>query len=257
MTNKKRQTPDPRLELPQPAGGLLQVLSCEAAQLPAGFTPPMARVAQYPESQQLQLWLPKEADADDWQRLRLRDAAGQTLLDEPMRQLLMAPARVLLDALPWPAGELWLEISHASGGCLRVQMNKDASQAITLPQPAAEADSGEDLRFRAAVLKQLVDRFQRKLSYTSQGRAGLVHYHEGELYLSFDYEMSGGDEELLAISVPSAEQWERATGVPLERRREILDFVAETARRDQCPSWQAEIRAAEIAFVRKAPRKRR
>jgi|GEM_PF-2427039 len=253
----KKQTPIQHLQVPQPAGGLLQVLSCEAAQLPAGLTPPIARVAQYPESQQLQLWLPEAANPEDWQRLRLRDAFGQMLLDEPMRQLLMSRTRVLLNALPWPAGELWLEISHSSGGCLRVQMNKDASQAITLPQPAAEADSGEDLRFREAVLKTLVDRVLRKLSYTNQGRAGMVNYHEGALHLSFGYEMSGGDDELLAISVPSAEQWERATGVPLERRSEILDFVAETARRDQCPSWYAEIRAAEIAFVRHAPRKRR
>ncbi len=250
-----KKTPKPP-QVPQPAGGLLQVLSCEAAQLPAGFTPPLARVAQYPESQQLQLWLPEEAEPDDWQRLRLRDAAGRMLLDEPMRQLLMSRTRVLLDALPWPAGELWLEISHVSGGCLRVHMNKDASQAITLPQPAAEADRGEDLRYREGVLQQLAQRFSRRLSYSEQGRAGTVHYHEGSLRLSFPYEISGGDEELLAISVPSAQQWECSTGVPLDRRNEILDFVAETARREQCSSWYAEIRATEIAFVRHAPRKR-
>ena len=245
----KKKTPD-QMQAPQPPGGLLQVLSCEAAQLPAGFTPPLARVAQYPDCQQLQLWLPEEAKPEDWQRLRLRDAGGRMLLDEPIQGLLMARTRLLLDALPWPAGELWLEIGHASGGCLRVQLMKDAALPVTLPQPAALADPGEDLQRRDAQRQQLMRRFSRRLSYTNQGRAGLVHYHEGdELSLSFRWEMSGDDAEPLWIDVPTAQEWERVTGVPLARREEILRFVAETACREQSSSWTAELRADAIVLL--------
>jgi hypothetical protein len=244
-----KKKPEP-MQVPQPAGGLLQVLSCEAAQLPAGFTPPLARVAQYPDSQQLQLWLPEEAKPEDWQRLRLRDTSGRMLLDEPVQALLLARTRLLLDALPWPAGELWLEIGHAAGGCVRVQLMKDAAEPVALPQPAALADAGEDLQRRDAQRQQLARRFARRLSYTNQGRAGLVHYHEGdELSLSFPWEMSGDDAEPLWIDVPTVQDWERVTGVPLQRREEILRFVAETACREQSSSWTAELREGAIVFL--------
>ena len=36
--------------------------------------------------------------------------------------LLQARIRLTLDALPWPVGVLRLEIGHASGGCLRLQL---------------------------------------------------------------------------------------------------------------------------------------
>lgn len=231
-------------------GGQLRVQSCEAAQLPAGFTPPLARVAQYPDCQQLQLWLPEAAKPEDWQHLRLRDAGGRMLLDEPVQALLQARTRLLLDALPWPAGELWLEIGHASGGCVRVQLHKDAAQRSTLRQPAAQADAGEDLRMRDAQRQQLLRRFSRRLSYTNQGRAGLVHYHEGDtLTLSLRWEMSGDDAEPLWIDVPTVQDWERDTGVPLARREEILRFVAETACREQSSSWTAELRDSAIVLL--------
>lgn len=243
-------TPIDRRQLAMPPGGLLRVQSCEAAQLPARFTPPLARVAQYPDCQQLQLWLPEEAQPEDWQRLRLRDAGGLMLLDEPVQALLLARTRLLLDALPWPAGELWLEIGHASGGCLRVHLHKDAAQPRTLPQPAALADAGEDLQRRDAQRQQLARRFSRRLSYTNHGRAGLVHYHEGdELSLSFPWEMSSDDAEPLWIDVPTAQDWERVTGVPLQRREEILRFVAETACREQSSSWTAELREGAIVLL--------
>ncbi|MBT9458447.1 MAG: hypothetical protein IV097_17640 [Burkholderiaceae bacterium] len=247
---------------PQPTNGALSVVASEALGLPDGYVPLYARIAQYPDCQQLQLWLPEQARPEDWQRLQVRNVAGRLLLDEAVAGLLQARRRLTLDALPWPVGALRLEIGHASGGCLRLQLRKYAhdeagAPSLALPQPAAMADPGEDLRLRETVLQQLVERFQRRLSYTEQGRAGTVHYHEGALRLTFPYEISGGDDELLAISVPRVEQWELATGVSLARRDEILDFVAETARRQQCPSWQAEIRAGEIAFVRHARRKSR
>lgn len=238
----------PDTDANKPASSLL-VIASEAEQLPAGIAPLRARVAQYPDCQQLQLWLPDAARPEDWGRLRLRDAAGRLLLDEAVERLLSGRTQLLLDALPWPAGELWLEIGHVAGGCLRLHLRKDAALPVALPQPAAQADAGEDLRLRESAQQELLRRFSRRLSYTSYGRAGTVQYNETGLCLDFPWEMSGDAAEPLWIAVPAAPDWERATGVALARREEILAFVAETACREQSSSWQAELRADSIVML--------
>lgn len=232
-----------------PVATRLRLAASEAPGLPAHLLAALqVRVAEYPDCQQLQLWLPRAVRAEDWRCLQLRDGAGQRLLDAPVDTLLQDRTRLLLDALDWPVGALRLEISHRSGGCLRLLLHKEA-QAVVLPQPAVQADDGEDLRWRAALARQLGARLTRRLSYASQGRSGTVFFHEGTLRLAFPYEMSGDAAEPLSISVPVEAEWEGATGVTLKRRSEILAFVAETARHEQSRNWQVEVRADVIVFL--------
>ena len=241
-------TPSPA----QPLAGSLQVLSCATAG-PNGDGPaPLARVAQYADCVQLQLWLPELRPPQGWQRLQLRDAHGRLLLDEAMDGLLQAGNRLLLDALPWPAGLLCLQASHRSGVHVRVQLQRSPAPA-PLPQPASAADPADDLRLRDRLLDRLARRFAWRLTYDNHGRSGRVLFHELECCLAFAWEMTGDDADPLVIAVPPAADWERCTGRPLSEREAILRFVADTAQREQARSWRAEVRDDAIVFMAAQP----
>lgn len=228
--------------------GSLQVLACASTGPQVDVAAPLARVAQYADCVQLQLWLPVLHPAKDWQRMQLRNAQGRLLLDEAMDALLQAGNRLLLDAAPWPAGVLRLEMSHRSGVQVRVELLRSATPA-TLSQPAPLADPAEDLRLRDEHLERLARRFAWRLSYENEGRSGRVLFHELERHLAFAWEMTGDEAEPLVIDVPSPAEWERCTGRPLSQREEVLRFVAETAQREQARSWRAELRDEAIVFV--------
>lgn len=228
--------------------GSLRVLACASTGPQVDRTAASARVAQYPDCVQLQLWLPELRPPQDWQRLQLRDAHGTLWLDEAMAGLLQAGNRLLLDTAAWPAGPLSLEMSHRSGVQVRVDLLRSATPA-TLPQPAPLADPAEDLRLRDEHLDRLARRFAWRLSYDNQGRSGRVLFHELERHLAFAWEMTCDEAEPLVITVPSTAEWERRTGWPASQREEILRFVAETAQREQARSWRAELRDEAIVFV--------
>ena len=228
--------------------GSLRVLACASTGPGVDGTVASARVAQYPDCIQLQLWLPELHAPQDWQRLQLRDAHGTLWLDEAMADLLQAGHRLLLDAATWPAGALSLEASHRSGVQVRVQLLRSASPAM-LPQPSLRADPAEDLHLRDEHLERLARRFAWRLSYDNQGRSGRVLFHDLERHLAFAWEMTGDEAEPLVITVPSAAAWEGCTGWPLGQREEILRFVADTAQREQARSWRAELRDEAIVFV--------
>lgn len=239
--------------LPEPApAGSLAVLACTITGPQVDGRAPWARVAQYADCVQLQLWLPELHPPKDWQRLQLRDAQGRLLLDEAMDTLLQAGHRLLLDAAAWPAGLLSLQASHRSGVQVRVQLRRSTTPA-TLPQPAATADPAEDLRLRDRHLEQLARRFAWRLSYENHGRSGRVLFHDRGSCLAFAWEMTGDEAEPLSIAVPPPAEWERCTGRPLGQREAILRFVADTAQREQTRSWQAELRDEAIVFLARQP----
>lgn len=63
-----------------------------------------------------------------------------------------------------------------------------------------------------------------RVSYEQEGRGGTVIFQQDDIILRFSWEFGGG-KALALIFVPSAETWENETGLPLERRESILDFV--------------------------------
>lgn len=203
------------------------------------------RFERYPGCQQLVLRLP----SDGWQgygELLVTHCDGRSILRRPVREVLGGQVQILLDTLEWPPGAMTLEVTHDAGWSLRLALDKSADgRPVQLPQSAAEADPGDDLKFRAAAQDELVTRFTRRVEFVSQGRAGQVLYVEGAVELRFDWEFLIDG---VAIDVPSPEVWERHTGVPLHRREEILRFIAETAQREQAPGWAIEIGEREIVL---------
>lgn len=73
------------------------------------------------------------------------------------------------------------------------------------------------------------------IRYTNDGRSGHVWYRSRETEFAMYYEFSGGD-CVASIDIPSPENWEKATRLPLERRIEVLEFIGRQVAKDQVSS---------------------
>lgn len=226
-------------------------LACGA---PAGLAPLRARFVRYPGCQQLVLWLPLHG-WQPWGRLRVQhDVAGLALLDEAVSRLVGGSVQIVLDTWRWPPGAMTVRIGHQDGWHLELPLHKsEDGRPPVLPQPSPLGDPGEDLALRPAVLQTMAARFGRRLEIDGTARAGTLTYVEGELRIRFDHEMGGGDAAMV-VALPPAAEWEHRTGVALERRDEIVAFVAE--RMQQQASWPFEITDDAIVFRRERRHRR-
>ncbi len=71
-----------------------------------------------------------------------------------------------------------------------------------------------------------------KIRYASDGRSGQVVYESAEATFSLYYEFGGGD-VVACIDVPSPEKWQAHTGIPPERRDEVLHYIGRRVVQDQ------------------------
>jgi len=71
-----------------------------------------------------------------------------------------------------------------------------------------------------------------KITYSSDGRSGHVHYRSPEGSFDMYYEFGGG-EVVAGINVPSTTEWVAKTGIPLERREEVLNAIGQQVVKDQ------------------------
>lgn len=71
-----------------------------------------------------------------------------------------------------------------------------------------------------------------KVRYENQGRGGTVWYESAEARFALWWEFAGG-EALAIIEAPDADHWETRTGLPRDRRDEVLRFIGERAVAEQ------------------------
>ena len=71
-----------------------------------------------------------------------------------------------------------------------------------------------------------------KLRYVDMGRGGTIYFENQEITFDMWWEMAGGD-ALVILDIPTEEQWETRTKLPLERRTQTLTFIAEQIVDDQ------------------------
>ncbi len=71
-----------------------------------------------------------------------------------------------------------------------------------------------------------------KVSYSSDGRCGHVHYQSKEGSFAMYYEFGGGD-CIASLIIPSKEDWVAKTGIPLERREYVLNHIGQRVVKDQ------------------------
>jgi len=74
-----------------------------------------------------------------------------------------------------------------------------------------------------------------KIKYVSEGRSGKVVYESAEATFALYYEFGGGD-VVACIDIPSEQNWEKHTGLPLGRRDEVLHFIGKQVAKDQISS---------------------
>lgn len=70
------------------------------------------------------------------------------------------------------------------------------------------------------------------ITYSSHGPSGQVHYRSREGNFDMYYEFGGGDMVAWLI-VPSQKDWTAQTGIPLERRDEVLNTIGRQVVKDQ------------------------
>lgn len=74
-----------------------------------------------------------------------------------------------------------------------------------------------------------------KVSYSSDGRSGHVHYQSSETSFALYYELGGGD-CVTCISIPGPATWEKETNLSLGRREDVLNFIGQQVVKDQTSS---------------------
>ena len=140
-----------------------------------------------------------------------------------MRQQRHEPARP-----PWPA-----DLAEAVSG----SPDPAETSRLTYANGRGGRSLEADFQRRSAVLR---------LEYQGSFRAGTITYVEGPLRIAFPHRP--GRDCRFYVCIPAAADWEAATGTPLARRDEIVDFVAETVRREEAGSWHVEIGATRICY---------
>jgi hypothetical protein len=78
------------------------------------------------------------------------------------------------------------------------------------------------------------------LKYINNGRDGYVVYTHGNIELKFEYELGGG-KYIALIYIPTADNWYSKTGITIDQRREIIEFIARQMIKDQAPNSTYEI----------------
>lgn len=74
-----------------------------------------------------------------------------------------------------------------------------------------------------------------KILYSNNGRSGFVHYKSKEGNFDLYYEFGGGN-VVASIQVSTAKDWVAKTGLPLEKREEVLHFIEQRVVKDQTTS---------------------
>ncbi|MBI5857426.1 MAG: hypothetical protein HZB42_07225 [Sphingobacteriales bacterium] len=131
-----------------------------------------------------------------------------------------------------------------------VQKEKDDKPPIVYRDGFGNIIEDEDLKLREKLNKELMNKFSRRIEYEGTFRAGTIIYRDNESTIKFYHEMGGGN-CMFYIDVPPESEWEKQTQTPLSRRKEILEYVAETVRVQQASNCYFEIKEKEIGFYYK------
>ncbi|HUR30716.1 MAG TPA: hypothetical protein VMZ69_04745 [Saprospiraceae bacterium] len=86
------------------------------------------------------------------------------------------------------------------------------------------------------------------VSYVDQGKTGDVIFYRDDIVLRFQREFSGGL-TLATIEIPSEESWLADTGLPLEERIPILEFIGQRIIRDQAAGYKYIIKEDSIVIT--------
>lgn len=93
------------------------------------------------------------------------------------------------------------------------------------------------------------ERFIGHVAYQGLGRVGTIIFYRNDRTLHFEYEYAAGD-ALATIRIPTAENWEQVTKLPLDQRDGVLQFIAKRVLRGQSPKGHFVIGPDEIVIMK-------
>ena len=96
---------------------------------------------------------------------------------------------------------------------------------------------------------ELIGGKQARVSYDDQGRGGYVIFYWGKTVNQFYWEFGGGN-ALVVIDIPTAALWEKQTGLPLEIRTPVLEFIGTRAITDKAEDHLYRIDENVIVILR-------
>lgn len=71
-----------------------------------------------------------------------------------------------------------------------------------------------------------------RLRYSSEGRSGNVYFESEEGTFSMWWEFGGGD-AVAIINIPAEQYWEAQTGIPVDKRDQVLAYIGAQVVQDQ------------------------
>jgi hypothetical protein len=222
----------------------------------------------YTDCQQLIIWLPQPGR--EYGMVRLWNQKTGRLMEEwPVADKLNGSIQILWDTLPIPPGAYRIEISwqntvvhsigivkHKKGTPTKPRQAPISTPAIETREPIVYKDGfgntipNEDLLLREKLMKDIADKFGRRIEYEGNFRAGTIIYSDVSSRIVFYHEMGGGN-CMFYIDVPTEEYWEAQTKTPLRLRKEILEYVATRVQAEQATNCRYEIGSDTITYYYK------
>ncbi len=221
------------------------------------------KMVHYPDCQQLIIWLPDHGR--NYAYLILVSETEEIIQKSQMGNVLQGSNKLILDTLPLAPGNYSLQMTKENGIKHEIHFRKytDLTESPLQQKAKPEVEGNlikgqyrdgtgnpitdQDLLHREKLFQDLTRKVLRKLDYSGNVRSGSVEYIDGEIKLTFMSEMGSGN-CMFYIIVPSEKEWEESTKTPLEKRSDILDFIAQTAKRDYASNGRYEISETHIGF---------
>jgi hypothetical protein len=224
------------------------------------------RFVHYPDCQQLTIWLTHPGR--EYGLMRLKDNNTNEMIGEwPVADKLNGSIQIPWDTLSLGPGS-YSFLFDWKKGCgheihfTKLQEGLPVKEDTPVPIKEEKKETSlyrsyrdgtgkpvpdEDLLLRKKLGKDIVNKFTRHIEYEGNVRSGTVIYVEGEIRLSFWYEMGGGN-CMVYIDIPTEEQWEGRTQLHLSGRKEILEFIAGRVGAEQAPNCRYEIKNDAISY---------
>lgn len=222
------------------------------------------RFVHYPDCQQLTIWLPAYGGLYDSISLILQ--TNNTIIwKKSINDIINGSVQIILDTLPITPAAYTISIIKSDGLIHRMLFTKYAEgnfpEQEKIDEPPVDLDAppivyrdgfgnllpNEDLILRDAIIEKTINMITRRLEYVNHGRSGEVIYIEGSRRITFYMEMGGGS-CIFYIDIPSESLWEKNTGFPLDRRADIIKFVAEQTAKDQASTGIYKMEETSIVY---------
>lgn len=203
------------------------------------------QVIHYPDCQQLVFHMPKYAyDAGSYQLIN--NLTGTIIEDLQVKDRLNGGTMMLIDTLPYAPGSYTIKASWPDGWTHQIQFTKFEEGFCNNPEGNL-TPSNEYLSNKGP--EPDMQHSDETVTYTQNGRGGKISYRNGGIAIDFDWEFADGNAVVLFF-VPEKKYWEAQTNTPVERREEILAFVANRVIEDQAPGCRFEIYSDHISILR-------